>query len=77
MRVRKRSGEHEAVDVNKIVNAVARCAEGLLGVDPMRVATRTISALADGAVSDVSTDHDGIMYTARGRVRWCLVSPSR
>ncbi|WP_420638678.1 ribonucleoside-diphosphate reductase subunit alpha [Candidatus Poriferisocius sp.] len=51
MRVRKRSGELEPVDVNKIVNAVARCAEGLVGVDPMRVATRTISALADGATT--------------------------
>ena len=47
MRVRKRNGDLEEVDVNKIVNAVARCAEGLMGVDPMRVATRTISALAD------------------------------
>ena len=51
MRVRKRNGELEPVDVNKIVNAVARCAEGLVGVDPMRVATRTISALADGATT--------------------------
>ncbi len=49
MRVRKRSGALEPVDVNKIVNAIARASEGLLGVDPMRVATRTISALADGA----------------------------
>ena len=49
MRVRKRNGDLEQVDVNKIVNAVARCAEGLKGVDPMRVATRTISALADGS----------------------------
>ena len=44
MRVRKRNGDLEQVDVNKIVDAVARCAEGLKGVDPMRVATRTISA---------------------------------
>ena len=51
MRVRKRNGDLEEVDVNKIVNAVARCAEGLMGVDPMRVATRTISALADGATT--------------------------
>ncbi len=51
MRVRKRNGDLEEVDVNKIVNAVARCAEGLPGVDPMRVATRTISALADGATT--------------------------
>ena len=49
MRVTKRNGTVEPVDLNKIVNAVARASEGLLGVDPMRVATRTISALADGA----------------------------
>ncbi len=51
MHVRKRNGALEPVDLNKIVNAVARCAEGLLNVDPMRVATRTISALADGATT--------------------------
>ena len=51
MRVKKRNGDLEEVDVNKIVNAVARCAEGLPGVDPMRVATRTISALADGSTT--------------------------
>ena len=51
MHVRKRNGSLEPVDLNKIVNAVARCAEGLLNVDAMRVATRTISALADGATT--------------------------
>ncbi len=51
MRVKKRNGALEPVDVNKIVNAVALCSEGLLNVDPMRVATRTISALADGATT--------------------------
>ncbi|NNC81840.1 MAG: ribonucleoside-diphosphate reductase subunit alpha [Acidimicrobiales bacterium] len=51
MQVRKRNGNLEPVDLNKIVNAVARCAEGLLNVDAMRVATRTISALADGATT--------------------------
>jgi ribonucleoside-diphosphate reductase alpha chain len=51
MRVRKRNGDLEPVDVNKIVNAVATGCEGLPGVDPMRVATRTISALADGATT--------------------------
>jgi ribonucleoside-diphosphate reductase alpha chain len=51
MRIRKRNGGLEPVDVNKIVRAVARSAEGLTGVDPMRVATRTISALCDGASS--------------------------
>ena len=51
MRVKKRNGTLEKVDLNKIVNAVARCSEGLLNVDTMRVATRTISALADGATT--------------------------
>ena len=51
MHVRKRNGSLEPVDLNKIVHAVARCAEGLLNVDAMRVATRTISALADGATT--------------------------
>ncbi len=51
MHVRKRNGALEPVDLNKIVNAVARSAEGLLNVDAMRVATRTISALADGATT--------------------------
>ena len=49
MRVRKRDGRLEPVDVNRIVRAVERCAEGLYGVDPLRVATRTISGLCDGA----------------------------
>ena len=49
MRVRKRNGTDEAVDLNKIVRAIQRCADGLHAVDPMRVATRTISGLYDGA----------------------------
>ncbi|MCP4436759.1 MAG: ribonucleoside-diphosphate reductase subunit alpha [Actinomycetia bacterium] len=52
MRVRKRDGSQEPVDVNKIVKAVARCAAGLDNVDPMRVATRTISGLVDGATTE-------------------------
>ncbi|MEE2768364.1 MAG: ribonucleoside-diphosphate reductase subunit alpha [Actinomycetota bacterium] len=52
MRVRKRNGDLESVDLNKIVRAVERCAEGLAGVDPMRVATRTISGLCDGATTE-------------------------
>jgi ribonucleoside-diphosphate reductase alpha chain len=51
MRVRKRNGDLEPVDVNKIVRAVQRCAEGLTGIDPMWVATRTISGLNDGATT--------------------------
>ena len=51
MRVRKRDGALEPVDVNKIVAAVGRAARGLDRVDPMRVATRTISGLHDGATT--------------------------
>jgi ribonucleoside-diphosphate reductase alpha chain len=51
MQVRKRNGDTEPVDVNKIVRAVQRCAGGLDEVDPMRVATKTISGLYDGATT--------------------------
>ncbi len=51
MRVTKRSGDHEPVDVNKIVRAVARCCDGLTAVDPMRVALKTIAGLYDGATT--------------------------
>jgi ribonucleoside-diphosphate reductase alpha chain len=51
MQVRKRNGELAPVDVNKIVRAVTRCCDGLADVDPMRVATRTISGLYDGATT--------------------------
>ncbi|MBB5895893.1 ribonucleoside-diphosphate reductase subunit alpha [Kutzneria kofuensis] len=52
MRVRKRSGAVETVDVNKIVKAVGRCAVGLAEVDPLRVATKTINGLYDGATTE-------------------------
>ncbi|MBV9494651.1 MAG: ribonucleoside-diphosphate reductase subunit alpha [Acidobacteria bacterium] len=51
MRVRKRNGTTEMVDVNKIVRAVSRCCVGLRDVDAMRVALRTISGLYDGATT--------------------------
>jgi ribonucleoside-diphosphate reductase alpha chain len=51
MRVTKRNGGSEPVDVMKIVRAVGRSAGGLLDVDPMRVATKTISGLYDGATT--------------------------
>jgi ribonucleoside-diphosphate reductase alpha chain len=51
MHVRKRNGESEPVDVNKIVRAVQRCADELDEVDPLRVATKTISGLYDGATT--------------------------
>jgi ribonucleoside-diphosphate reductase alpha chain len=51
MCVTKRNGDREAVDVNKIVRAVARCCDGLTSVDPMRVALKTIAGLYDGATT--------------------------
>src|SRR3990167_4084627 len=49
MTVTKRNGRREPVDLNKIVRAVMRQCDDLYAVDPMRVATRTISGLYDGA----------------------------
>jgi ribonucleoside-diphosphate reductase alpha chain len=51
MCVRKRNGSLEPVDVNKIVRAVTRSCVGLGDVEPLRVATRTISGLYDGATT--------------------------
>jgi ribonucleoside-diphosphate reductase alpha chain len=51
MRVTKRNGSSESVDLNKIVRAVTRCAEGLHAVDPMRVALKTIGGIYDGATT--------------------------
>ena len=51
MRVTKRDGSTEPVDLNKIVRAVNRCCKGLADVDAMRVATKTISGLYDGATT--------------------------
>ncbi|AKQ64914.1 Ribonucleotide reductase of class Ia (aerobic), alpha subunit [Myxococcus hansupus] len=51
MRVRKRNGGAETVDLNKIVRAVGRSCAGLPRVDAMRVATKTISGLYDGATT--------------------------
>jgi len=51
MRVSKRNGGQEIVDVNKIVKAVTRSADGLHAVDPLRVALKTIGGLYDGATT--------------------------
>ena len=51
MHVRKRNGDMDPVDLNKIVRAINRCCVGLADVDPIRVATRTISGLYDGATT--------------------------
>ncbi|MBX3302320.1 MAG: ribonucleoside-diphosphate reductase subunit alpha [Nitrospira sp.] len=51
MQVRKRNGSTEPVDVMKIVRAVDRCCAGLSAIDPLRVATKTISGLYNGATT--------------------------
>ncbi len=51
MQVRKRNGVLEPVDINKIVRAISRCTAGLPSVDVMRIATKTISGLYDGATT--------------------------
>lgn len=49
MRVRKRDGTLEPVNVTKIVERVIRLSAGLNEIDPHRVAIRAISGLYDGA----------------------------
>ncbi|KRE42911.1 ribonucleoside-diphosphate reductase subunit alpha [Knoellia sp. Soil729] len=56
MQVRKRNGDLEPVDVGKIVRAVERVSGDLLEIDPLRVATRTISGLYDGATTSELDD---------------------
>jgi ribonucleoside-diphosphate reductase alpha chain len=51
MQIKKRNGGLEPADVMKIVRAVERSSGELSEVDPLRIATRTISGLYDGATS--------------------------
>lgn len=51
MHVKKRNGSLETVDVNKIVKAVQRCSQGLSHVDAIRIASKTIGGLYDGATT--------------------------
>jgi ribonucleoside-diphosphate reductase alpha chain len=51
MRVQKRNGDFEPVNLDKIVRAVGRSCFGLSRVDALRVATKTISGLYDGATT--------------------------
>lgn len=52
MHVRKRNGNLEPVDLNKILRAVTRCAAGIPEVDPARVASKTIGSIRDGATTE-------------------------
>jgi ribonucleoside-diphosphate reductase alpha chain len=51
MQVKKRNGALEPVDINKIVRAITRCCVNLPSVDSLKIATKTISGLYDGATT--------------------------
>ncbi|MBV1858693.1 MAG: ribonucleoside-diphosphate reductase subunit alpha, partial [Nannocystaceae bacterium] len=51
MRVRKRCGETQRVDLARIVHAINRHCEGLRGVDAHRIAATTIGSLVDGSTT--------------------------
>ncbi len=51
MQVRKRNGALEPVDINKIVRAITRCCVNLTSVDSLKIATKTISGIYDGATT--------------------------
>lgn len=51
MRVKKRNGSVECVDITKIVQAIDRCCTGLSDIEPLRIAAKTISGLYDGATT--------------------------
>jgi ribonucleoside-diphosphate reductase alpha chain len=51
MQVQKRNGSLEPADVSKIVRAVERCCDGLTAVDPIRIASKTIGGLFNGATT--------------------------
>ena len=51
MQVRKRNGSLEPVDINKIVRAITRCCVNLPAVDSLKIATKTISGIYDGATT--------------------------
>ncbi len=83
MRVRKRNGDLEPVDLNKILRAVGRACRNpdgtvLDGVDPLRVPTRTISGLHDGATTmeldELSHPHRGRPHRARSRATAALAA---
>ncbi len=51
MRVKKRNGSSEPVDINKIVRAISRSCVGLTDVDALCVAMKTINGIYDGATT--------------------------
>jgi ribonucleoside-diphosphate reductase alpha chain len=81
MSVTKRNGTTEPVDLNKIVRAVSRSCVGLPDVDAMRVATKTISGLYDGATTQrarSAVDPDrGVAHHRGAAVRQARGAPAR
>jgi ribonucleoside-diphosphate reductase alpha chain len=63
MRVRKRDGTLVEVQLEKIVERVRRAGAGLGNIDPLVVATRTISGLFDGATT-VELDEQAVQTAA-------------
>jgi ATP cone domain len=51
MTVRKRNGQLEPLNLDKILKAITRSAKGITDVDPARVAAKTIGSLYDGATT--------------------------
>jgi len=51
MTIRKRNGQLEPVNLQKILKAVSRSGEGLSGIDCYRVAAKTIGGIYDGATT--------------------------
>lgn len=51
LHVKKRNGSLEPMDVNKIVRAINRSCNGLQFVEALRIATKTIGGLYDGATT--------------------------
>ena len=51
MRVRKRTGSTEPINVTTIVRAGDRSCAGLSDIDPFRIVTKTINGLYDGAAT--------------------------
>jgi len=51
MRVRKRDGSIEPVDVIKITKKVARCGAGLEHINPYLIASKAISGIYDGVTT--------------------------
>lgn len=51
MRIMKRNGSSQDVDVSKVVKAIERCSYNLKYVDPLKIATKTISGIYDNATT--------------------------